>query len=65
MEERLMHVEMKISYMEDTVAILNALVAEQRMELDNLKTTIQRLEARLAAKEEPLGDIPNRRPPHY
>ncbi|PKL14749.1 MAG: hypothetical protein CVV52_00515 [Spirochaetae bacterium HGW-Spirochaetae-8] len=65
MEERLMQVEMKISFMEDTVATLNALVAEQRKELDTLKAIIERLEARLAAGEESMGDLPNRKPPHY
>ena len=60
-----MQVEMKISFMEDTVATLNSLVAEQRTELDTLKTIIERMEARLLAGEESMGDFPHRRPPHY
>lgn len=65
MEERLIQVEMKISFMEDTVATLNTLVAEQRAELDMLKAIIERLEARLRAGEDSMGDLPNKRPPHY
>ncbi|MHC1691688.1 MAG: SlyX family protein [Sphaerochaetaceae bacterium] len=67
MEDRMVQVEMKLAFMEDTVGILNALVTQQRKEIDLLQKTLMQLEGRLAEVAEIAGDgsRPNRRPPHY
>jgi SlyX protein len=65
MDERLTAVETKLSYLEDMVMTLNALVAEQQREIDALQVHKDRLENRLAELAELSSDLPNRRPPHY
>jgi len=65
MEERIIQMEMKISYMEDTIATLNSLVVRQRKEIDNLYALIERLEARLTEGEENPQEVSIQRPPHY
>jgi uncharacterized coiled-coil protein SlyX len=65
MEERIIQMEMKISYMEDTIATLNSLVIQHRKEIDNLYALIERLEARLTEGEENPQEVSIQRPPHY
>lgn len=65
MEEQIIQMEMKISYMEDTIATLNSLVIQQRKEIDNLSALIERLEARLTEGEENPQEVSIQRPPHY
>jgi SlyX protein len=65
MDERLTAVETKLSYLEDMVMTLNALVSEQQREIDLLRIQKERLENRLSELAELSSDLPNRRPPHY
>jgi SlyX protein len=65
MEERITQVEMKISFMEDTIITLNTLVVQQQKEIDGLYAMFERLETRLTEGEENSTDVPSQRPPHY
>ncbi|HLW22345.1 MAG TPA: SlyX family protein [Sphaerochaetaceae bacterium] len=65
MDDRLTVVETKLAYLEDMVFALNDLVAQQQRDLDALRATKERLEARLAELIQSSGDVPQQRPPHY
>lgn len=64
--ERIEKVEIKLSYLEETVDQLNGIVAAQQKEMEKLAGTIESLQKKIAELvEETGGDIPDRRPPHY
>lgn len=62
-EERIMKIEMDLSYMQDTVAQLNEIVTQQQA----LVMKLERQNEMLAKRVEELDSEarPNRRPPHY
>lgn len=59
--------EVKISYTEEIVAQLNEIVVNQQKEIGILNNHINKLEKKVAEiiEENEVGDLPNRRPPHY
>lgn len=65
--DRLMQMEMKLSYMEATVAELNDIVVNQQREIGIMENHIQKLEKKIEdlLEEGISGDLPNRKPPHY
>ncbi len=66
MEERLIHLETKISYQESLIADLNDTVVDQQKEIGLLKTMMELLRARLDELQEHAGEsMPHVRPPHY
>ena len=66
MEERLIHLETKISYQESLIADLNDTVVAQQKEIGSLKKMQQLLKARLDELQEQAGEsMPHARPPHY
>ncbi|MBP1150080.1 MULTISPECIES: SlyX family protein [Methylocaldum] len=66
-EERLVDLETKLAYQEDTIQALNNVVCEQQKQIDQLEATCKLLIDRigqLAAAAE-LGKIVDEKPPHY
>lgn len=67
MDERLMKLEIKLAYAEETVLALNAVVSGQAQEIAILLSRMDVLERRLTSfvegGEESLPE--NERPPHY
>ena len=66
-EERLIDIESKITYLEDTVQELNQTVYQQQKKIDQLQALCESLTVHLralseAASEESAG---TERPPHY
>lgn len=65
-EDRLQKLEMKISYLEETVDELNAVVTDSRKEMTRLEEKIAVLARKVQDLMDSEGeDIPSRRPPHY
>jgi SlyX protein len=65
-EERLINIEIKIAYQEDTIQELNNVVCEQQKQIDKLEATCEFLVNRVKVLSESTGDnIPNEKPPHY
>lgn len=63
-DERIIGLEMKISYLEDFVRQLQEVVLEQGASLERLVAENRHIKTRLADLAGQLeGDIPNRRPP--
>jgi uncharacterized coiled-coil protein SlyX len=62
MEERLVDLEIRYTYLERQLAELNEVVVEQRQTIDGLQTLLNALRARVAELDESPR---NERPPHY
>ncbi|HRX14940.1 MAG TPA: SlyX family protein [Spirochaetota bacterium] len=61
-DERIEELEIKFSYLDESVRILNETVIEKDREIDSLKKRVKILENSL----EVLGEeISNEKPPHY
>jgi uncharacterized coiled-coil protein SlyX len=66
-EDRLVALEHLVTHLERDVGTLNAVLLEQRKEIESLKRMLNRLDdrvTRLAEEEEPR-DPGEQRPPHY
>lgn len=64
--EKITALEIKLSYLEDFINKLQAIVVEHDNSIDMLRTENRLLKNKLSELlEEQEGDIPNRRPPHY
>lgn len=64
MDDRLMKMEVKIAYMEETIATLDSVVTEQNTEIANLKNRLSLMEKRFSELIDdslPAGE----KPPHY
>jgi SlyX protein len=66
-EERLVDIEMKITYQEDTVQELNKLVYQQQKRIAKLEQICESLMQHIRSLAEPAteGNILNERPPHF
>ncbi|MDH5522992.1 MAG: SlyX family protein [Desulfobulbaceae bacterium] len=65
-DERLIDIEIKIAFLEDTIQELNTVVCEQQKQIDRLEATCNFLLKRVKILSEATGDnIPNEKPPHY
>lgn len=64
MDDRLVKMEVKIAYMEETITTLDSVVREQSGEITTLKNRLSLMEKRFS---ELIDDsLPNaERPPHY
>lgn len=66
LEERIMELEIKLSYMEDFMNQIQDVAVEQAKEIDKLKKENKAMINQIKElTENAQGDIPNRRPPHY
>jgi len=63
--DRLLEVECRIAYQDETIDTLNDVIREQWTEIDRLRQKLDRLEQRMAEVEERQGDEPIAKPPHY
>lgn len=64
MDDRLMKMEVKIAYMEETITTLDSVVTEQNTEIANLKNRLSLMEKRFSELIDdslPAGE----KPPHY
>ncbi len=66
-EERLIAIETKIAYQEQTTKELNKAIIQQQAEIDKLQTTCNVLVKRLASLADtlPTDDPGDEKPPHY
>lgn len=65
-EERIMELEIKLSYMEDFMNQIQEVAVEQSKEIDKLKKENKVMANQIKEMiENAEGDIPNRKPPHY
>jgi SlyX protein len=66
-EDRLVDIEIKLSYQEATVRDLNSVVCEQQKQIDRLESLCKDFAKRIKVLTEALeGEIPlNEKPPHY
>ena len=65
-DDRLIDLETKLAFQEDTVAKLNSVVVAQRTQLDNLERAFQELQRRVAAlQHEATSALDQELPPHY
>jgi SlyX protein len=67
-EQRLVELETKLAYQDDTVLALNDVIAHQQKQIDQLETTVKHLVERvqrLAAQAESSDPAVQEIPPHY
>ncbi|MDD2768662.1 MAG: SlyX family protein [Methylococcus sp.] len=67
-EARLVDIETKLAYQEDTVLALNDVVSRQQKRIDQLEMTVKLLVERIrqmAAAAEAASPMADERPPHY
>ncbi len=66
-EDRLMEMEVKISFQEDTVQELNKVVCQQQKMLDQLEATCRFLLNQVKDLSDTASEskVSNERPPHY
>ncbi len=66
MEARLVEIEIKLSYAEDTLEALNRTVFRQQEQIDQLQQLVIRLSNQLQDMAPPeRRDLGEERPPHY
>ena len=66
MDERLIELEMKVTFQERTVAALNEALSEQQKLIDSMAARLGRVEDQLRTAPETAGDeLPEPPPPHY
>ncbi|MDD5388781.1 MAG: SlyX family protein [Gallionellaceae bacterium] len=66
MEARLIEIEIKLSYAEDTLETLNRTVFRQQEQIDQLQQLVIRLSNQLQEMAPPeLRELGEERPPHY
>lgn len=66
-DERLIELETRFAYLEDTVRVLNEVVARQQREIDQLEQTCRQLADRLARSADSVfkGTAADEVPPHW
>jgi len=66
-EERLVDIEIKLAYQEETMRELNSVVCEQQKQIDQLESVCKAFAGRIRDLSEVLeGRLPlNEKPPHY
>ena len=66
-ELRLVEIEMKISYQEDTVQELNKIVYQQQKQIDQLQATCSSLLDHIRDLSDAMSEnrVTNEKPPHY
>ncbi len=66
--DRLIEIETKLAFQEDTIQALNSVVCRQQQQIEQLEATLKLLIERfrqLSADQEPGGKPADERPPHY
>ena len=65
LEEKLIDLETKLAFQDDTIDQLNQVVTKQQQQLDQLTDQIVRLKQAVTAIMNDEGISGNERPPHY
>lgn len=63
--ERIVYIETKFAYLEDFVKQLQEEVVSQSKQIEKLQAENISLREKLRDISEQVGDVPNRKPPHY
>jgi SlyX protein len=64
-EDRFIHIETKLAFLESTVSQLEKAVAEQSNRVDRLISENRLLRDKYRELQDSLEDVPNTKPPHY
>ncbi|HUV08982.1 MAG TPA: SlyX family protein [Spirochaetia bacterium] len=66
-EDRLVDIEIKLFYQEETIKELNSVVCEQQKQIDQLELVCKVFESQIKDLPEAIGGKPplNEKPPHY
>ena len=66
-EDRLVDIEIKLSYQEETIRELNSVVCGQQKQIDHLESIYKVFASRFKDLSETIGGKPplNEKPPHY
>ncbi|MDD5722849.1 MAG: SlyX family protein [Syntrophales bacterium] len=66
-ENRLVDIEMKLSYQEETIRELNGVVCEQQKRIDHLESVYKLFASRVKDLSDAIGGKPpiDEKPPHY
>lgn len=67
-ENRLMELEIKVSYQEDLLQILNDIIAKQQQQIDRLETAFKNVNERVQSLASKMPDDLTQQheiPPHY
>ena len=66
-ENRLVEIEIKLFYQEETIKELNGVVCEQQKQIDQLELVCKVFESQIKDLPEAIGEKPplNEKPPHY
>ncbi len=66
-ENRLVDIEIKLFYQEETIKELNSVVCEQQKQIDQLELVCKVFESQIKDLPEAIGEKPplNEKPPHY
>ncbi len=64
-EKRLIELETRLMYQEQTIQELNDALASQQQQLDRLEATCRKLIESVRAAVRSQGDLPHEKPPHY
>jgi SlyX protein len=64
-EDRFMHIESKLAFLESTISQLEKVCAEQGVYIDRLTSENRLLRDKYRELQDSLEDVPNARPPHY
>lgn len=66
-EQRLIEIETKLAYQEDTLRVLNEVVTQQQQQIEALRQTCRQLAERIARGNETVfkGTPADEVPPHY
>ncbi len=67
MEERIIELEIKLSYQEDLVQELNRIVTQQQFRIDRLQSTCELLHEKIKSLQDFAPPVPESEqlPPHY
>lgn len=63
--ERIVAIETKLAYVEDSVERLHAIIIEHSNEIDRLKAENIAFRAKVGEIQDSILEIPDQRPPHY
>ncbi|WCL54842.1 SlyX family protein [Gimibacter soli] len=64
-EERLVTLETRLAFQDETIETLNSVVKDQWAEIDRLQRMLSRFDGRLAEIEDNIEIAPPQKPPHY
>jgi SlyX protein len=66
MEKRIAEIEMRISFQDETIAVLNEVIIEQQKKIDELERALIHLEEKGQSSQSLFEGVePEEPPPHY